>query len=664
MSASGLKAEYDFAYGTGRAHLSISHPKENIAMALQYSFVGDYVIGLYTESSQKENHNFILNTEDSSAQIDSDFFHRVKSAPVAGPNRAKCVHARINPSEIVFQHTNGNMAQDLNADWSLAPTKLHFNGYISEATADGEEFGNYTLVASITDIQFMRTHNDAKYPFVFNYKVSTEDNPRLDVHLYHLEDLAIQSFDFSANLLNLNSASVEFTNDDHKFNSAISVLPEMGTILDIETTLDDNRFELEVNQPSFPEPSLGLGVIFFDDFDVFGWGEIDFEGGIEFTKLSQLLVFSNLNGESKSFELGPYANAKPGMFTVGLRMVQSYCDDIPASINAHFDSELAFRTGHFKIGVDFDDQSALLKFSGEIKDNSIDAIFFENISEFFGEPNNQIEMQLGVKLASSSASTFSVFTSAVYSQDSEEVFRKMAYVECQIPVFDGELVAMVKVGIVGPSSSHESYGLRLSTDFPKTLLLEFISDHLENEQLVSFDYSKLYAKVGDMKMERTEEGALIVTLSDGSFVEINAKLLSNGMSITTQVSDDYSGPLEDLVFTVISTADENSSKTEVIVNDEHYTASFNVGNGSIGVKFEHEGSSDFSHESSVQIVNESNQVGIEGFFDNQPFHFLGEFSLCSLQNLLSGIYRHIHRLACSTQYMKILKSQLSNIHRS
>ena len=136
------------------------------------------------------------------------------------------------------------------------------------------------------------------------------------------------------------------------------------------------------------------------------------------------------------------------------------------------------------------------------------------------------------------------------------------------------------------------------------------------------------------------------------------------MSITTQVSDDYSGPLEDLVFSIISTADENSSKTEVIVNDEHYTASFNVGNGSIGVKFEHEGSSDFSHESSVQIVNESNQVGIEGFFDNQPFHFLGEFSLCSLQNLLSGIYRHIHRLACSTQYMKILKSQLSNIHRS
>ena len=61
-------------------------------------------------------------------------------------------------------------------------------------------------------------------------------------------------------------------------------MPEMGTLLDFETTLDDNRFELEVNQPSFPEPSLGLGVMFYDDFDVFGWGETNFEGGIEFTK--------------------------------------------------------------------------------------------------------------------------------------------------------------------------------------------------------------------------------------------------------------------------------------------------------------------------------------------------------------------------------------------
>ena len=202
-------------------------------------------------------------------------------------------------------------------------------------------------------------------------------------------------------------------------------------------------------------------------------------------------MFSNLNGESKSFELGPYANAKPGMFTVGLRMVQSYCDDMPASINAYFESELAFRTGNFKIGVDFDDQSTALKFSGEIKDNSIDAIFSENISELFNEPNNKIELQLGLKLASSSASTFSVFTTIVHSQDLEEVFRKMAYVECQIPVFDGELAAMVKVGLVSPGESHESYGLRLSTDFPKTLLLEFISDHLENQELVSFDYSKV-----------------------------------------------------------------------------------------------------------------------------------------------------------------------------
>jgi len=348
-------------------------------------------------------------------------------------------------------------------------------------------------------------------------------------------------------------------------------------------------------------------------------------------KLSQLLVFSNLNGESKSFEMGPYANAKPGMFTVGLRMVQSYCDDMPASINAYFDSELAFRTGHFKIGVDYDDQSAVLKFSGEIKDNSIDAIFEENISELFGEPNNKIELQFGLKLASSSASTFSVFTTFVHSQDFDEITRKMAYVECQIPVFDGELAAMIKFGLVTPaygkiSATHESYGLRLSTDFPRTLLLEFVSDHMENQELLSFDYSKLYAKVGGYEIESTEEGALIVRLSDGSFVTIEAKLLSNGMSITTSVSDDYSGPLEELNFSIITTADETSSNTVVIVNDDSYTASINVGNGAIGLKFEQEGSSDYSHESSVHIVNESNQVGIEGMFDNQPFHFLGAAS--------------------------------------
>ena len=348
-------------------------------------------------------------------------------------------------------------------------------------------------------------------------------------------------------------------------------------------------------------------------------------------KLSQLLVFSNLNGESKSFEMGPYANAKPGMFTVGLRMVQSYCDDMPASINAYFDSELAFRTGHFKIGVDYDDQSAVLKFSGEIKDNSIDAIFSENISELFGEPNNKIELQLGLKLASSSASTFSVFTTFAHSHDFDEITRKMAYVECQIPVFDGELAAMIKFGLVTPAygkiaATHESYGLRLSTDFPRTLLLEFVSDHLENQELLSFDYSKLYAKVGEYELDRNEEGALFVRLSDGSYVVIDAKLLSNGMSITTTVSDDYSGPLEELNFSIITTADDTSSKTVVIFNDESYTASINVGNGAIGLKFQQEGSSDYTHESSVQIVNESNQVGIEGMFDNQPFHFLGRFS--------------------------------------
>ena len=329
--------------------------------------------------------------------------------------------------------------------------------------------------------------------------------------------------------------------------------------------------------------------------------------------------------------MGPYANAKPGMFTLGLRMVQSYCDDMPASINAYFDSELAFRTGHFKIGVDYDDQSAALKFSGEIKDSSIEAIFEENISELFGEPNNKIELQLGLKLASSSASTFSVFTTFVHSHDFDEITRKVAYIEFQIPVFDGELATMVKFGLVTPAygvktATHESYGLRLSTDFPRTLLLEFISDHLENQELLSFDYSKLYAKVGDYEIEKTDEGALNVRLSDGSFVVINAKLLSNGMKITTTVSDDYSGPLEPLNFSILTTADETSSKTEVIVNDDSYTASINVGNGAIGVKFQQEGSSDYSHESSVQIVNESNQVGIEGMFDNQPFHFLGGIS--------------------------------------
>ena len=211
VSKSALNAEYDFAYGTGRAHLTAQVRGENSAMALQYSFVGDYVVGLYMETSENDDHKFIWNSDDSSIQIDSDFFHRVQGVPVAGPNRAKCVHARINPSEIVFQHTDGDMTQDLNADWSLAPTKLRFNGLLSEMTSDGEEFGNYTLSASLTDIQFVRTHNDAKYPFVFNYKVSTEKNPRLDVHLYHLEDLAIQSFDFNANLLNLNSASGRFS---------------------------------------------------------------------------------------------------------------------------------------------------------------------------------------------------------------------------------------------------------------------------------------------------------------------------------------------------------------------------------------------------------------------------------------------------------------------
>ena len=279
-SKSSVHGEYDFGYGTGRAHFWTEDLYENIAMALQYSFVGDYVVGLYHEIGGK---NLIWNSDDSSVRIDSDFFHKVESKPIddfSPMNRPKCVHARINPSEIVFQHTNGYNITDLNADWSLAPTKLHFNGLIKE----GDNFGNYTLSASITEIQFMRSHNDAKYPFVFNYKVTADNNPRLDVHLYHLEDLAIQSFDFSANLLNLNSASVEFTNDDHKFNSAISVMPEMGTLFDIETTLDGHRFELEVNQPSFPEPSLGLGVIFFDDFDVFGWGETNFEGGVEFTK--------------------------------------------------------------------------------------------------------------------------------------------------------------------------------------------------------------------------------------------------------------------------------------------------------------------------------------------------------------------------------------------
>ena len=130
-----------------------------------------------------------------------------------------------------------------------------------------------------------------------------------------------------------------------------------------------------------------------------------------------------------------------------------------------------------------------------------------------------------------------------------------------------------------------------------------------------------------MEISRNE-GALVVRLSDGSEVEINAKLLSNGMSITTTVSDDYSGPLEELYFSILSTGDENSSKTVVNVDDESYTASLNVGEGSIGVKFQQEGSSEFSHESSVQIVNESNQVGIEGMFDNQPFHFLGGFSIC------------------------------------
>ena len=276
-SRSSIEAEYDFGYGTGRAHLT-TNTHENVAMALQYSFVGDYVVGLYIEESRGD---LIWNSDDSSVQIDSDFFHKAETKQADGPyDRPRCVHARINPSEIVFQHTNGYNVTDLNADWSLAPTRLHFNGLIKES----DNFGNYTLTASLTEIQFMRNHNDAKYPFVFNYKVSADKNPRLDVHLYHLEDLAIQSFDFSANLLELNSASVEFTNDDHKFNSAISVLPEMGTLLDFETTLDDNRFSLEVNQPKFPEPSLGLGVLFFDDFDVFGWGETSFEGGVEFTK--------------------------------------------------------------------------------------------------------------------------------------------------------------------------------------------------------------------------------------------------------------------------------------------------------------------------------------------------------------------------------------------
>ena len=287
-SRSSIEAEYDFGYGTGRAHLTID-THENVAMALQYSFVGDYVVGLYIEESRGD---LIWNSDDSSVQIDSDFFHKVENKQTDGPYRPRCVHARINPSEIVFQHTNGYNVTDLNADWSFAPTKLHFNGLIKE----GEDFGNYTLSASITEIQFMRNHNDAKYPFVFNYKVSSDKNPRLDVHLYHLEDLAIQSFDFSANLLDLNSASVEFTNDDHNFNSAISVMPEMGTLLDFETTLDDNRFSLEVNQPKFPEPSLGLGVIFFDDFDVFGWGETDFEGGLEFTK-EGFEIFFAFSGE-------------------------------------------------------------------------------------------------------------------------------------------------------------------------------------------------------------------------------------------------------------------------------------------------------------------------------------------------------------------------------
>ena len=234
-------------------------------------------------------------------------------------------------------------------------------------------------------------------------------------------------------------------------------------------------------------------------------------------------------------------------------------------------------------------------------------------------------------MASSSASTFSVFTTFVHSHDFDEITRKMAYVECQIPVFDGELAAMIKFGLVSPAygkiaATHESYGLRLSTDFPRTLLLEFVSDHMENEELLSFDYSKLYAKVGGYEIERSEEGALIVRLSDGSFVTIEAKLLSNGMSIITSVSDDYSGPLESLNFSIITTADERSSKTVVIVNDDSYTAAINVGNGAIGLKFEQEGSSDYSHESSVHIVNESNQVGIEGMFDNQPFHFLGAVS--------------------------------------
>ena len=162
-SRSSIEAEYDFGYGTGRAHLTIN-THENVAMALQYSFVGDYVVGLYIEESRGD---LIWNSDDSSIQIDSDFFHKAEAKPADGPYRPRCVHARINPSEIVFQHANGYNVTDLNADWSLAPTRLHFNGLIKES----DNFGNYTLTASLTEIQFMRNHNNAKYPFVFNYKV-------------------------------------------------------------------------------------------------------------------------------------------------------------------------------------------------------------------------------------------------------------------------------------------------------------------------------------------------------------------------------------------------------------------------------------------------------------------------------------------------------------